>query len=1508
MYYEHTHIKCPLRQVTLMVIMLLTGIVGYGQNQTVYNSPGSFVYTVPTGVTSITVECWGAGGGGSTRTSSGRGGGGGGGAYARSLITVVPGTTYNVVVGTGGAASTAGGNSIFGTNLVVAAGGTGGTNNSATGGTGGTVNNSVGDVRYAGGNGANGGTEYSGGGGGGAGSSGAGGNAVNQTAGLGTSLYGGDGGEGRNTVGDGNPGNIYGGGGSGARRGSSGTRIGGAGAGGQIIICPGPLMGYNYERNITINNSQVAGNEDLFNFPVMISLSGQSFLRTNPNGDIFNSNGYDIIFTDGSYNKLDHQIEYYNGTSGDLIAWVRIPTLSYSSDTEIKMIYGNPQVTADQSVRTVWDSHYKGVWHLNGTPLSDNTTYDYTGTPYNSPGYTPGAINNAMTLNGSSQYMQVNSASHLNITGNITVSAWIYMGANNRDQKIAGNQVGASGGGYKFGVYTNNKVEFEIRNSSSTPFLNRDVSGGTTLLTNRWYYVSGVSSDVLDSIMTYVNGVPERPFRKTGTLATGSNTLVVGKEPFESSYYFNGRFDELRISDRVRSTGWLRTEYNNQSSPSTFYTIDASGGILESLPSKSVCDIPVTLSFGYPAGGTYSGNPYITGSTFTPPGPGTYIITYSGGCGDATLTKQITITARPDPPAASDVSFCQSQIATLTATGQNIKWYSGGTLVSTANPYSPGLSTPGTYDFTVTQSINGCESDPTTVTLGIYSGVTITTQPQSTSICQADNAVITVAASGYNMSYQWQRNGSNISNGTQYSGVTTPTLTIISPSTALSGSVYRCVITTTCGSGATSGTATLTVTAPPVATFSYTGSPYCPNASNPSPTFSGGGTAGTFSSTAGLVFVSTSTGQINISTSTPGIYTVTNTVPGSGACSAATATATASLEIISTISWTGSSNTNWNNTANWTCGYIPTSRVSVNIPNVARKPILSTGSVAEINNLFIATGASLTVTGNTLTINGSVSGSNSFNASAGTVVFAGQSAQTIPAGLFTSNTVMNLTASNSSGVSLAGPLNVSGIVRVTTGSLASGGNLTLLSTASGTALIDGSGAGSVTGNVTMQRYLPSGFGYKYFSSPFQASTVSEFGDDMNLAYSFPLLYRFDENSPYSGWIGYVTGTNILNPMEGYAVNFGELTDPKTVDVTGVVNNGSLSVTLFNHDSVFTTGFNLVGNPYPSPVDWDGPGWTKTNIDDALYFFMASTTDQYGGTYSSYVNGVPSVDGFASNIIPSMQGFFVHVSDLTYPVTGTLGVSNSSRINNLTRPFLKSARLNNYRFLVRATASFTDDQTSADPLVIYFDNNAEKEFDGAYDALKLFNTDMMVTNFFSVLPSQQKLSINALPEQLDTAIYIPLGLTVYRDGEVSFTIRDVENLPVGQSIWFRDAVTGANVDMLRNNEYKVILTQGEYHGRFILAFIKSTTGIPETEESGDIFSAYLSGGIVKATVGFVDGSEGMINVYDVAGRPVYSMKVYEPGQYDLTMALRQGVYLIRYKTGTQQRNIKMVLGI
>ena len=67
-------------------------------------------------------------------------------------------------------------------------------------------------------------------------------------------------------------------------------------------------------------------------------------------------------------------------------------------------------------------------------------------------------------------------------------------------------------------------------------------------------------------------------------------------------------------------------------------------------------------------------------------------------------------------------------------------------------------------------------------------------------------------------------------------------------------------------------------------------------------------------------------------------------------------------------------------------------------------------------------------------------------------------------------------------------------------------------------------------------------------------------------------------------------------------------------------------------------------------------------------------------------------------------------------------------------------------------------------------------------------------------------------------------------------------------------------------------------------------------------------VITATVRYVDGNGGVITVYDVAGRPVYSVKVYEPGELDLTTGLSQGVYIVSYTTGIRQCTIKMVQGI
>ena len=224
------------------------------------------------------------------------------------------------------------------------------------------------------------------------------------------------------------------------------------------------------------------------------------------------------------------------------------------------------------------------------------------------------------------------------------------------------------------------------------------------------------------------------------------------------------------------------------------------------------------------------------------------------------------------------------------------------------------------------------------------------------------------------------------------------------------------------------------------------------------------------------------------------------------------------------------------------------------------------------------------------------------------------------------------------------------------------------------------------------------------------------------------------------------------------------------------------------------------------------------------------------------------------------------------------------------------------------AAFTDDTASADPVVIYFDDQASPVFDSEFDALKLYNTDMMVTNLFSVLAGGAKLSINALPPQADSVVWVPLGLTSYRDGEVAFGIRDLENLPDNVRIMFRDAATGANIDMVSKGPYKVNLPAGDYADRFALAILKNTTGIGDEAEEGKLFSVYSQGQQLRATVGAVREGEGVITVYDLAGRAVVVRKVFEPGRYNIDVNMKQGIYLVNYSTGSQYTTVKLAIGL
>src|SRR5205807_4180718 len=134
---------------------------------------------------------------------------------------------------------------------------------------------------------------------------------------------------------------------------------------------PAPTPATACERSMTIDHTKVPSTQS--NFTVLVSVSDPALKTVANGGHVANANGYDIGFyaDSGGTIKLKWEVEKYDGTTGNLIAWVKIPSVSSSSDTVFYLMYGDSSINTDQSdPPNTWDSNFKGVWHMgNDTTL-----------------------------------------------------------------------------------------------------------------------------------------------------------------------------------------------------------------------------------------------------------------------------------------------------------------------------------------------------------------------------------------------------------------------------------------------------------------------------------------------------------------------------------------------------------------------------------------------------------------------------------------------------------------------------------------------------------------------------------------------------------------------------------------------------------------------------------------------------------------------------------------------------------------------------------------------------------------------------------------------------------------------------------------------------------------------------------------------------------------------------------------------------------------------------------
>jgi hypothetical protein len=348
---------------------------------------------------------------------------------------------------------------------------------------------------------------------------------------------------------------------------------------------------WSYRKSVTIDHTQVAS-PGQSSFPVLISIASDPDLTAHARPD-----GNDLLFTstDG-VTKLSYEIESYS--SGSLVVWVNVPTLSSTTDTLLYLYYGNTTGTDSQQNPTeVWVSNYKGVWHMNevgnGAPddYKDSTQFGNNGqgglgiSSY-VPAQVPGKINQAQQYDGKNSNIQVLPADSINdfFQGGGTFSAWIYpSSAGEKGEGRIGDKCNGALGqkGWSLGTYTasmdslTNALMFH--KGFTTTNGNWTTPDGSITL-NAWNYVVVTydSSSKTNDPFIYINGVnqavTERRSPNGNFQSDAIYNLSVGNRPGRG-YSFDGTIDEIRALNSILSADWITTEYNNERRPSTFSSV-----------------------------------------------------------------------------------------------------------------------------------------------------------------------------------------------------------------------------------------------------------------------------------------------------------------------------------------------------------------------------------------------------------------------------------------------------------------------------------------------------------------------------------------------------------------------------------------------------------------------------------------------------------------------------------------------------------------------------------------------------------------------------------------------------------------------------------------------------------------------------------------------------------------------------------------------------------------------
>ncbi len=551
--------------------------------------------------------------------------------------------------------------------------------------------------------------------------------------------------------------------------------------------------------------------------------------------------------------------------------------------------------------------------------------------------------------------------------------------------------------------------------------------------------------------------------------------------------------------------------------------------------------------------------------------------------------------------------------------------------------------------------------------------------------------------------------------------------------------------------------------------------------------------------------------------------------------------------------WLNTTNNSWRTTTNWSLGSYPTTGHNAGVYNYGGSSVQPyfDGNI-ECRNLVIGANSDITFS-NPLDVDENFLVNSGFDIPDNCGMLVGK---------------VIITSGKTLTVRPGGMIDIyNGIVNDGTFSIESN------STATGSVIVDGSYSGS--GNYITQRYIAQwtdvNHGWHFLSSPVSDQAIQP-GFVPNPPSVNEDFYSWDE--PTDNWINSKTANYSWNSSfestftvgKGYLVAYGS---NQTKVFSGTWNKSDVAISNLTHTiSSEHSGWNLLGNPFPSGISWKWniewePDWQQQNIGSTAKIWQESA--------ASYTD----IDH--REVIPAMQGFMVYVVE---GQTGSLIIPKNLRDHD-TDTWYKNEDVNTLKLTVYDTEFQTAQET-----VIRFHPDADQGFEIAHDCWFLPG---YAPQFYTKIEGKAA-STNGLPE-LNEDMQIPVYFI--KNGGTQFYIRveGTDNLDPDLPLYLSDLQTQITQNLTTDPTYNFTAAPGDDPARFLLHF-KSASGLSD-ENPDNAASIRLSACNNVLYMHNPEAKTGRLELINLIGQTIHSVNINGDIRQEFQIEVSPGYYLAKF---------------